>query len=74
MSRKIKYLMFFILLLFFSSQLCFSRDTWELVLPPSPTSNQLVSLDFIDEMTGWAVGEYGTILKTTDAGESWRSS
>jgi len=72
MSRKIKYLMFFILLLFFSSQLCFSQDTWELVLPPSPTSNQLVSLDFIDEMTGWAVGEYGTILKTTDAGENWR--
>jgi len=50
----------------------FSLSQWEMILPPSPTSNQLVSLDFIDETTGWAVGEYGTILKTTDGGETWR--
>jgi len=49
----------------------FSQGNWELVLPPSPTSNQIVSLHFADQTTGWAVGEYGTILKTTDAGYNW---
>ena len=62
----------FLILLLVTSQSLFTQAKWELVLPPSPTSNQLVSLDFIDETTGWAVGEYGTILKTTDAGETWR--
>ena len=50
----------------------FSKESWKKILPPSPTSNQLVSLYFIDQTTGWAVGEYGTILKTTDAGDTWR--
>jgi photosystem II stability/assembly factor-like uncharacterized protein len=29
-------------------------------------------LVFIDEQTGWAVGDLGTILATTDGGHSWR--
>jgi photosystem II stability/assembly factor-like uncharacterized protein len=51
---------------------CYPQGNWEQILPPYPTSNQLVSLDFIDEHTGLAVGEYGTIVKTVDGGESWK--
>ena len=64
------YIILLIFLVLIKSVL--SQAKWEMILPPSPTSNQLVSLDFIDETTGWAVGEYGTILKTTDGGETWR--
>ena len=49
-----------------------AQSEWKLSLPPAPTSNQLVSLDFIDATTGWAVGEYGTIVKSTDGGSTWR--
>ncbi len=37
----------------------------------SGTSNNLTSVHFIDENTGWAVGDLGTIRKTTNAGENW---
>ena len=32
----------------------------------------LCALSFVDEKFGWAVGELGTILATTDGGESWQ--
>ena len=50
----------------------FAQGTWEQILPPTPTTNQLVSLYFTNQDTGWAVGEHGTILKSTDGGENWR--
>ena len=50
----------------------FPQGNWEQMLPPSPTSNQLVSLYFTDANIGWSVGEQGTLLKTTDGGDSWR--
>lgn len=50
-----------------------AQGEWEMLIPScTPTSNQLVSLDFIDENTGWAVGDCGTIVKTNDGGLSWR--
>ena len=49
-----------------------AQGNWQQILPPGPTSNQMIGLFFIDEITGWSVGEYGTILKTTDGAESWR--
>ena len=41
------------------------------VLNPSPTSNNLRSVHFINENTGWIGGSGGTILKIVDGGESW---
>ncbi|MCX7611947.1 MAG: YCF48-related protein, partial [Ignavibacterium sp.] len=38
---------------------------------PLPQSNPLYSVKFIDANTGWAVGELGTIIKTTDGGINW---
>ena len=38
---------------------------------PYPTTNYLYSVDFIDEFTGISVGENGTIVRTTDGGDTW---
>jgi len=38
---------------------------------PLPQGNWLQSVYFVDESNGWAVGNAGTILKTTDGGISW---
>lgn len=37
----------------------------------SPTDEPLNSIYFVDKHTGWAVGENGTILHTSDGGDSW---
>ena len=44
----------------------YSQGKWKLLIP-SGTSNQMVSLYFLDELNGWSVGQYGTITKSTDA-------
>ena len=38
---------------------------------PRPTGNDILSIKFVDETIGWAVGNCGTILKTTDGGQNW---
>jgi photosystem II stability/assembly factor-like uncharacterized protein len=38
---------------------------------PLPQGNGLSSVSFVNELTGWTVGEYGTILRTTDGGINW---
>ena len=57
-----------ILMIYFSAG--YSQGSWELLIP-SGTSNQMVSLYFLDELNGWSVGQYGTITKTTDGGLNW---
>lgn len=37
----------------------------------SPTTEQLCDVSFVDQFTGWAVGEGGTILKTLNGGVAW---
>lgn len=37
-----------------------------------PVSVTLTDVTFADATTGWAVGHSGTILKTTDGGETWQ--
>lgn len=36
-----------------------------------PVSSTLTGVAFVDASTGWAVGHWGAILKTSDGGESW---
>jgi photosystem II stability/assembly factor-like uncharacterized protein len=73
---KMKQLLFYVIVILFIllsySLNTFGQGNWEQMLPPGPTSNQMVSLYFVDENTGWSVGEHGTILKTTNSGENWR--
>jgi len=38
---------------------------------PYPQGHSLESVYFVNELTGWAAGGYGTIIKTTDGGETW---
>lgn len=45
-----------------------SQWTWQ---NPLPQGNTLKSVYFTDTNTGYAVGYYGTIIKTIDGGEQW---
>ena len=36
-----------------------------------PVRSMLTSVSFADERTGWIVGHWGVILKTSDGGETW---
>ena len=44
--------------------------TWE-TRPVQSSGFTLKSITFVDEQHGWAVGGYGTILRTTNGGDSW---
>jgi len=46
-----------------------AQGTWE--VKESPTGNSLQSVSFADSLYGWAVGDSGTIINTTDGGDSW---
>jgi photosystem II stability/assembly factor-like uncharacterized protein len=36
-----------------------------------PVRSTLSAVFFVDERTGWAAGQWGVVLRTDDAGESW---
>ena len=44
--------------------------TWTELNPKVPRVDY-VGLDFINPDTGWAVGDLGALIKTTDGGENW---
>ncbi|HEY7752045.1 MAG TPA: YCF48-related protein [Ignavibacteriaceae bacterium] len=44
-------------------------DEWDIL--SSPTDKTLRSLIFTDSSKGWAAGEHGTIIHTTDGGNYW---
>ena len=46
----------------------FSQWMWK---NPLPTGNNLQSVSFADGMTGYSVGDCGTIVKTGDGGMTW---
>ena len=45
------------------------RPPWKVIA--DPVDKLLKSVQFINQDTGWAAGEGGTIIKTTDGGISW---
>jgi len=47
----------------------FAQNHW--VNTPSPTSLTLTNCYFIDRNTGWAAGDSGVIIKTTNGGINW---
>jgi photosystem II stability/assembly factor-like uncharacterized protein len=57
-------------LLLFAAILCLVSNTFaqSWVTQTSGTTNTLRDIFFIDGSTGWAVGENGTVLKTTNGG------
>jgi photosystem II stability/assembly factor-like uncharacterized protein len=44
---------------------------WEW-LYPLPTGNDLFDVQFVNDSVGWAGGAFGTLLKTTDGGDTWQ--
>jgi len=38
---------------------------------PLPQGNALNAIHFVDTLEGWAVGDFGTVLHTTDRGMNW---
>lgn len=46
-----------------------SQDYWLRV--PSPTDKWLTRSFLLDTVYGWAAGEYGTIIKTSNGGSNW---
>ncbi|MDZ4711552.1 MAG: YCF48-related protein, partial [bacterium] len=56
-----------ILIFFFSMQAANSQ--W--VQQSSGTDQNLYDVEFIYEKTGWAVGDGGVVIKTTNAGTNW---
>jgi photosystem II stability/assembly factor-like uncharacterized protein len=47
----------------------YSQGTWESI--ESPTNQMLTSVHFIDSLYGWAVGDSGTIIHTSNGGNNW---
>jgi photosystem II stability/assembly factor-like uncharacterized protein len=65
-----KIIKFFALLLLFQSVL-FSQSGW--VQQNSGTDKRLLACYFLNDLTGYAGGDKGTILKTTNGGNNWNS-
>jgi len=55
---------------FFISDISYGQTSW-VWQNPLPQGNDLTSVKFFDDNTGWAVGKKGTILKSTDGGINW---
>lgn len=61
----------FLIILFCGINSQFFSQGW--VAQPSGTSVNLRSVFFTSSLTGWAAGDDGTILKTTNGGTNWTS-
>ncbi len=62
------YFLLFLFLTCFSFAWAQNPWVWQ---NPIPTANSMEELYFTDANHGWAVGYFGTILKSTDSGNSW---
>lgn len=60
----------FVLLFIINISTVSAQGTWKWQ-NPLPQGNNLNSVTFINSSTGYAAGDAGMIMKTTDAGESW---
>jgi len=61
----------FLLLLLLSFPAAAQTGTW--ARQPAGTMAWLHSVFFIDQNRGWAVGSNGTLLRTTNGGQSWQT-
>jgi photosystem II stability/assembly factor-like uncharacterized protein len=66
---KFKILLVFLILISFSA-FATAQSIWE-VVNPSPPNDEYVDIQFVDEQTGYAVGEDGNVIKTIDGGLTW---
>ena len=64
-----KQIKFFLALVFLTQSVLFSQSGW--VQQYSGTNSRLMDTYFINEMSGFASGEKGVLLKTTTGGSFW---
>jgi len=48
-----------------------SAQNWTWAPQTSPVTKNLNDVYFIDNLTGWAVGDSGTVINTTNGGQAW---
>ncbi len=48
-------------------------ETWDITLNPAglPNNTWFISVNFYDDQNGYAVANYGRIIRTTDGGQNW---
>lgn len=66
---KLRYYSLLCALLMLSTPLL-AQWSWQ---HPNPQGNNILKFSFINTSTGWAAGEKGTVIKTTNGGTSWTS-
>jgi len=69
MIKSFCCILFFLILLNLAYSSFAQTQPWKKL--PSPVNATLRYLSFVDSLTGWAAGEAGTIIRTTDGGNSW---
>ncbi len=69
LSVKKNKIIFIILVLIVHKNISLSQGTWEKV--NSPTNENLSSVYFVDTLYGWAAGNSGTIIHTSNGGDDW---
>ncbi len=69
MIKSFRVILFFILVLNLAFSSFAQTQPWKIL--QSPVNVTLKNLTFVDSLTGWAAGEAGTIIRTTDGGNSW---
>ena len=68
MNNGIKYILIILFFQFVQINI-YSQGTWERI--ESPADQHLQSVYFIDSLYGWAVGDSGTIIHTSNGGTDW---
>lgn len=56
-------------LIFLQTDFSYSQTYW--LRQQTPTENRITNCFFINNSTGWAAGDSGLIMKSTDSGVSW---
>ncbi|HRK01010.1 MAG TPA: YCF48-related protein [Ignavibacteria bacterium] len=72
MKTYFKYIAIIIIQIITVTKVTSAQSVWQWQ-SPQPTGNFMWALDFVDENTGYAAGDVGTVMKTTNGGMSWES-
>lgn len=51
------------------SNVIYSQQYW--IHKPSPTTKWLTRIQFVDTVYGWAAGDSGTVIHTSNSGQNW---
>ena len=61
-----------VLLFLFATISLFAQNNTYNWVNPSPAPYMLYDIFFLNDLDGWAVGEFSTVIKTTNGGLSWQ--